>query len=96
MGCGFCSCYLTNNILGAGHAAENRSETDEQSETDEVPDLPRLPATFLAHHAKGTRAPLSDFSAKIFGAILHFCHSTTSRFSRSAASVVTSRIISRS
>jgi len=69
------SCYLTNNILGAV-TADTRLETDEQNETDEVPDLPRLPATFLAHHAaKGIGAPVNEYSAKL-GAI---CTSVTAQ-----------------
>jgi len=44
---------LTNNISGVVQTAETEME-DLDAEMDEVPDLPRLPRTFLAHHARGT------------------------------------------
>jgi len=55
---------LTNNILGTVQSVEKLLETEELAETDEVPDLPRLPPTFLAHHAKGTRATFSRLQQK--------------------------------
>jgi len=48
---------LTNNISGVVQTAETEME-DLDAEMDEVPDLPRLPRTFLAHHARGTRSNL--------------------------------------
>jgi len=65
---------LTNNILGAAKpAAAVPEKSEEDAETDEVPDLPRLPPTFLAHHAKGIPEQfLVTFSRQKNGAICTF------------------------